>query len=248
MSNVNFAGKVALITGAAVGIGRATALLMAERGADLVLLDVNAQKLAAVKEECEKFDRKVEIFACDVSDEAEVGKTVGEAIERFGKIDVLVNNAALWRSFTPFLELSTDEWHRFFNINVFGTVFVTKAVLPCMVAQNWGRVINVASVAGVYGNAKMSHYSATKGAVISLTKALAKEMAACGVTVNAISPGTVTSSTNEDVDAVTPNELNYMGRTGSDRENAELICYLASDAAAYVSGQNIQIDGCRKKI
>ena len=106
----------------------------------------------------------------------------------------------------------------------------------------------MASVAGVYGNGNMTAYSATKGAVISLTKALAKEVADKGVTVNAVSPGSVSDSSDENVDAVTPSSLSYMGRTGSDRENANLICFLASEAASYISGQNIQIDGCRKKL
>ena len=245
---MDFNGRIALITGAAVGIGRAVALLLAERGADLCLLDINEEKLTAVQAECAAFGRDVRIFACDVSDEARVNAALSEALAHFGRIDLLVNNAALWRQSATFLELSTADWRKFFDINLFGTVFVTKAVLPTMIEHHYGRIVNVGSVAGVYGNRKMSHYSATKGAVISLTRALAKEVAEDGVTVNAVSPGTVTSSTNEDMDAVTPNELNYMGRTGSDRENAELICFLLSDAAAYISGQNIQIDGCRKKI
>lgn len=245
---MDFKENVALVTGAAVGIGRAVALQLAERGADLILLDVNYEKLTAVKAECERFGGKVLIFDCDVSNESQVSEIVAEAEAQLGKIDVLVNNAALWRCSIPFMELSTDTWHQFFNINVFGTVYVTKAVLPGMVARGYGRVINVGSVAGVYGNRKMTCYSATKGAVISLTKALAKEVAESGVTVNAVSPGTVSDSRDENIDAVFPNELSYMGRTGSDRENADLICFLAGKGAGYISGQNIQIDGCRKKI
>ena len=245
---MEFAGKVALITGAAVGIGRATALLLAERGADVILLDLNEEKLTAVKAECAAFGRDVQSFVCDISDEARVNEVIATAMAHFGRIDILVNNAALWRDSTPFTELSTDKWRQFFDINVFGTVYVTKAVLPSMVARGFGRVINVASVAGVYGNRKMTAYSATKGAVISLTKALAKEVAEHGVTVNAISPGSVSDSGNEDIDFVSPSDLPYMGRTGSGRENAELICYLASDAAGYISGQNIQIDGCRRRL
>ena len=116
-----------------------------------------------------------------------------------------------------------------------------------MIENGYGRIINVASVAGVYGNAKFTHYSATKGAVISFTKALAKEVADKGITVNAVSPGSVSLSKNRDIDYHVPTELSFMGRTGTDRENAEMICFLASDKASYTSGQNIQIDGCRKK-
>ena len=135
------------------------------------------------------------------------------------------------------------------DVNVFGTVYCTRAVLPDMIEAGYGRIINVASVAGVYGNANMVHYSATKGAVISMTRALAKEVADKGITVNAVSPGSVTSSeTNalDDLEATVPSQLAFMNRTGSPMENAHLICFLASDEAAYISGQNIQIDGCRK--
>ena len=245
---MEFEGKIALITGAAVGIGRATALQMAEGGADLVLLDLNGEKLERVKAECACFGRDVLTFACDVSNEALVNEVVAKALAHFDRIDILVNNAALWREFSPFTALSTDSWRKLLDVNVLGTVYVTKAVLPQMEQRGYGRVINVASVAGVYGNKNMTHYSATKGAIIAFTKALAKEMTPKGVTVNAISPGTVSDSGDENIDAVTPNELSYAGRTGSDRENADLICFLASDKAGYISGQNIQIDGCRKRI
>ena len=117
-----------------------------------------------------------------------------------------------------------------------------------MVKNGYGRIINVASVAGVYGNAKMSAYSATKGAVIAFTKALAKEVTSKGVLVNAVSPGSVSPSDISDIDHSQPSELSFMGRTGTDRENADLICFLASDKASYISGQNIQIDGCRKRM
>lgn len=129
-----------------------------------------------------------------------------------------------------------------------GVVYCTRAVLGQMIQNNYGRIINVSSVAGVYGNTNMVHYSATKGAPISFTKALAKEVVANNVLVNCVSPGSVSPSSNEDIDYSEQNELSYMGRTGTDRENANLICFLASDAASYISGQNIQIDGCRRKI
>lgn len=128
-----------------------------------------------------------------------------------------------------------------------GTVYFTKAVLPAMRENRYGKIINVASVAGVYGNANMVHYSATKGAVIAMTRALAKEVAVEGICVNAVSPGSVSPAENPDMDYYQPSELSFTGRTGTDNENAELICFLASDAASYISGQNIQIDGCRKK-
>ncbi|MBO5280446.1 MAG: SDR family oxidoreductase, partial [Clostridia bacterium] len=231
---MNFHKKTALITGAAVGIGRATALELAEYGADLILLDVNFEKLELLKKELKAYNGRVFIYSCDISDEACVNRVVKDALSHFGKIDILVNNAAIWRSHTMFVDLSVDEWKRYFDVNVMGTVYVTKAVLPCMLEQNYGRIINVASVAGVYGIKSMTHYSATKGAVISFTKALAKEVCDKGVLVNAVSPGSVSPSDNEDVNSHVPSPLSHMGRSGTDRENAELICFLASDRATYI--------------
>ena len=244
---MDFKGKVALITGAAVGIGRATAILMAERGASLVLVDINKEGLENLREELAKYTDSVMIFTCDVSDEQQVKEAVGTAEEKFGKIDILVNNAALWRCWSSFIETSVDEWKKYLDVNIMGVVYFTRAVLPQMIKNHYGRIINVASVAGVYGNANMVHYSATKGALISMTKALAKEVSAEGVLVNAVSPGSVSPSDNPDIDYTQESALSFVGRTGSVRENAELICFLASDAASYISGQNIQIDGCRKK-
>lgn len=245
---MEFSEKVALITGASVGIGRAVALRLAEQGADLILLDIDIEKLMLLRKELEPFGRKVLTYQCDVSEEQRVNHVIAEAEEAFGKIDILINNAAVWRDSVPFTEASTELWRRYFDINVMGVLYCTKAVLGGMLQKGYGRIINIASVAGVYGNRRMVHYSATKGAVISMTKALAKEVAEQGVTVNCVSPGTVSSSKNEDIDSFTPSELNYMGRTGTDRENADLICFLASDQASYIAGQNILIDGCRKKI
>ena len=243
--NVNH--KVALVTGAAVGIGRATAILLAQNGASLVLVDINEEKLALLKEELSAYGDKVLSLVCDVSDEEGVYRVVEESLRVFGRIDILVNNAALWRSKACFLDTTTEEWKRYIDINVMGTVYFAKAVLPSMLAHSWGRIINVASVAGVYGNANMAHYSATKGAVIAFTKALAKEVTDKGVLVNSVSPGSVSTSENSDIDFTKESQLSFMGRTGSDRENANLICFLASEEASYIAGQNIQIDGCRKK-
>lgn len=244
---MDFKDKVALVTGASVGIGRAVALKFAQNGAKVVLLDIDFEKLESVKKEIEEYTKDVLIFNCDVSDEENVYEVVRKAEEVFGKIDILVNNAALWRCWNTFVETSTDVWRKFIDVNIMGVVYATKAVLPGMLERNYGRIINVSSVAGVYGNANMTHYSATKGAVISMTKALAKEVTDKGVLVNCVSPGSVSPSDNPDINYSKPSELSFMGRTGTNAENANLICFLASDEATYISGQSIQIDGCRKK-
>lgn len=243
-----FNGKVALVTGAAVGIGRATALLFAEGGAKTVIIDLNYEKLGKVKKEIEDLGGEALAYECDVSDEEKVYEVVKDAEEHFGKIDVLVNNASLWKNFSAFAETSTELWRKYLDVNVMGTVYFTKAVIDGMINRGFGRIINVASVAGVYGNRNMSFYSASKGAVISFTKALAKEVITNGVTVNSVSPGSVSSSDIDDIDHTAPSDLSHIGRTGSDRENAELILFLASDAASYISGENVIIDGCRKKL
>ncbi len=245
---MNMNGRVALVTGAAAGIGKAVALKLAEYGAKLILLDVNLEKLQVLQEELSQYTSEVLIERCDISDEACVEKVVAKATERFERIDILVNNAAIWRGWMETVDTPSEVWKRFLDVNVMGTVYMTNAVLRGMQERRWGRIINVASVAGVYGIRRMAPYSASKGAVISMTKALAREVAEFGITVNSVSPGTVSPAENEDVNYTEPNSMSYMGRTGSGNENAELICYLASDAAAYISGENMIIDGCRKTL
>ncbi len=244
---MNFKGKTAIITGAAVGIGRAVALLLAKDGANVVIADIDEGALKITEEELKEITENVLALRCDVSDPEAVIDCVAKTNERFGKIHILINNAAIWRIKGSFSETSVDVWKKVFDINLMGTVYFTKAVIDQMTENGYGRIINVASVAGVYGNANMVHYSASKGAVIALTKSLAKEVSHLGITVNAVSPGSVSPADHRDIDYTAPTPLSFIGRTGSDRENADLICFLASDKASYISGQNIQIDGCRKK-
>ncbi|MBO7187883.1 MAG: SDR family oxidoreductase [Clostridia bacterium] len=240
--------KVAIVTGASVGIGRATALKMAQNKAKLVLVDVNEEKLKEVEKEVTALGAQCLSITLDVSNEKQVYSAVEKVIEKFGRVDILVNNAALWRNFEPFIEIPFEKWEKFLQINVMGVVYFTKAVLKGMIENGYGRIVNVASVAGVYGNANMSMYSATKGAVISFTKSLAKEVAGSGVIVNAVSPGTVSPSDNLDTDYYEETDRCYRGRTGTAMENADLICFLSSEKNGYVVGQNIQIDGSRRMV
>ena len=243
-----FKGQTVLITGAAVGIGRAAAMKFAQKGAKVVLVDVNQDKLEITKKELLEYSDDVLAFICDVSDINSVNQVVEQVFEVFGKVDILINNAAIWREWGIFEEAPIEQWNRYFDINVMGTVYFTRAVIGRMKENKFGRIINIASVAGVYGKAKMVEYSATKGAVIAMSKALAKEVASYGITVNSIYPGSVSPSENPDPNFFKESELAFMGRTGTNMENAHLICFIASREADYISGQNIQIDGCRKSM
>ena len=241
---MKFEGKTALVTGASIGIGRATAEQFAKNGADVILVDMNEKGLEEVKASLEPTGRRILSYTCDVADEERVKFVVKDAIEKLGKIDILINNAGIWRRYMPFTETTSDMWKSFINVNILGTMYFAHEVLPGMLSRGWGRIVNIGSVAGVYGNANMADYSMTKGAVIAFTHALAKEVTEKGVTVNCVSPGSVSNVQ----DVPEPSELSFMGRSGTHTENANLICFLASDDASYISGQNYQVDGCRKKM
>ncbi len=200
---MEFSGKTVLITGAAVGIGRACALQFANSGANVVLVDLNKEMLAETENEIKNITDNCLAITCDVSNNDHVISAVEKANNRFGRIDILVNSAALWRGHSLFSDTDLDVWRKFIDVNILGTVYFTKA--------------------------------------------LAKEVTDKGITVNAVSPGSVSPADNRDIDFSKPSDLSFMGRTGTGRENADLICFLASEKAGYISGQNIQIDGCRKK-
>lgn len=243
---MRFSGKTAIVTGAARGIGRAVALKFAMEGARVVAIDINTEELCRLKGELEEYTKEVLCFECDISDETRVNAVASEVLEKFKNVDILVNNAALWKYHCSFVDVPTEMWKKFFDVNVMGTMYVTRAFLGNMIENNYGRIINVASVAGVYGLNSMAPYSATKAAVIAMTKSLAKEVVKKGILVNSVSPGSVSPGENLDYNSYVESPLPFIGRTGTDMENANLICFLASDEASYISGQNIQIDGCRK--
>lgn len=241
---MKFCNKVALITGAASGIGRATAHQMAQQGADLIVTDIDTNGLITLQEEITAMGRTCHMYPCDIANETAVREMVASAVDKMGHIDILVNNAGIFREgCMPFDEQNTAIWKRKIDINIYGVLYTTHAVLPHMYAQRYGRIVNIASVAALYGIPHMTDYSMTKGAVLSFTYALAKEAAAYGVAVNAMSPGNIGS---KDTDG--GNSLSYLDRRGEPAECAKVICFLASDDASWVSGVNFTADGCRKKL
>ena len=241
---MDFTGKIAIVTGGAIGIGSAVVRKLAENGAAVFAMDVNEAQLATMRNDLQDIGSNVITRVCDVTCEEQVRSVIAEVLGRYGKVDILVNNAGIWRAHNgPFVNSQSEFWKQKIEVNILGTMYMTHEVLPGMIERQYGKIINLGSVAGVYGNGGMADYSMTKGALIAFTSALAKEVTQRGVLVNAVSPGSVS-----DDEGVIPSELSFMGRTGSHQENANLICFLASEEASYIAGQNIQIDGCRKKM
>ena len=242
---MKLSGQTALVTGVGQGVGRATALELALNGAAVIGVDFDEELLRDTMKEVATLGVQSKGFVCDVADEEQVRNVCAQALAEFGRVDILVNNAGLWRTaWGRFLDTDSGLWKRLIDVNILGTMYFTHALLPKMVENHYGRVINVGSVAGEHGLAHGVPYSMTKGAVSAFTKALAKDMGTSGVTVNSIVPGMI-RSTEQDGDMFT--DVNAVQRRGLPEECAKLIAFLASDDASYITGQNYAIDGGRFK-
>lgn len=233
---MRFENKIVIVTGASIGIGKACALQFAKEGAVVLAVDIKG---------IDYVNENITEYICDVSDEAAVNKTVEDILKNYGRVDVLVNNAGIWRTDNfPFKDSKSEYWKKKINVNILGTMYFTHAVINSMIERRYGRIINLGSVAGVYGNAGMADYSMTKGAIHSFTVALAKEVTEYGITVNSVSPGNVKDTPeSKDIPA-----LSYANRSSTPDEIANVIAFVASDDASWVSGQNYIVDGCRKKL
>lgn len=233
--------KTVLITGASRGIGAETARLFADNGYK-VIINYNSSR-----EKAEKLAAETGGFAvkADVSDISETEKMVSEIIEKFGKIDVLVNNAGI--SVTgPFDMISSEDARKIFDINVFGTLNCTKFVLPHMIRRKYGKIVNVSSMWGETGASCEVHYSATKAAIIGFTKALAKEVGPSGINVNCVAPGLIMTEMNSCYSAEEIEEIIEeipVGRCGSTRDAAESVFFLASEKAGFITGQVLGVNG-----
>ena len=238
--------QVVFVTGGSRGIGKAIALKYAENGYNVVVNYVSEKtNIGELKNEFEKYGIESLIVKADVSKAEEIENVVKQAIEKFEKIDVLVNNAGITRD-TLLMRMKEEDFDKVIEINLKGTFLVTKAIIPYMIKKRSGRIINLSSVVGVTGNAGQSNYSASKAGIIGFTKSIAKELASRNIRANAVAPGFIdTDMTNVLLDDVKAN-INAqipMRRMGTAREVANVVYFLGSEESSYITGQVINIDG-----
>ncbi len=239
-------GKVALVTGASRGIGRAIALRLAQAGADVIVNYAGSEAAAAeTVAKIKELGREAVMIKANVGNSEEVNEMFKQALERFGKLDILVNNAGITRD-NLIMRMKEEEWDDVIETNLKGVFNCIKAATRPMMKQRGGRIINITSVVGVLGNAGQANYVAAKAGVIGLTKTTARELASRGITVNAVAPGFI----DTDMTAKLPDEVKEsllsqipLGRLGQAEDIAEVVCFLASDAAGYMTGQTLHVDG-----
>jgi len=238
-------GRIALVTGASQGIGRACAVELARAGATVVLAARNEVKLAEAVAEIEAAGGQAAAIPLDVASEESIKAGAKAVLERFGKVEILVNNAGITRDGLA-MAMKRADWDAVLGTNLTGAFLLTQAVLRPMLKNRWGRIINVSSVVGRTGQAGQVNYAASKAGLIGLTRSLAREVASRGITVNAVAPGYIetamTAVLDEKVRAAMMAEI-PLGRAGTDVEVAQSVAFLASDAAGYITGQVLDVNG-----
>lgn len=236
--------KVALVTGGSRGIGKACALELAKAGCDVVInFAGNAEAAAKTVEELKALGSNSESYKFDVSNQAEVDENIAKIVEKYGRIDVLINNAGITRD-DLFIRMGEDKWNAVINTNLNSAFYVSKPVVKLMMKQRSGAIVNMSSVVGLYGNAGQANYSAAKAGLIGFTKSVAREVAARGVRVNAIAPGFIESDMTDAIPEKMKDAMIAqvpMKRIGQAEEVAEVAAFLASQE--YLTGQTIAIDG-----
>ncbi len=237
--------KVALVTGAARGLGQAIAVKLAEADADVALCDLNAEWLEETAGKVRATGRRAECYGMNVAEGDSVAEGVKAITKDFGKIDILVNNAGITKD-GLIMRMSEDDWDAVLNVNLKGTFLCTKAVMRGMMKQRSGAIVNIASVIGLMGNAGQANYAASKGGVISFSKTVAKELASRNVRCNAVAPGFIRTAMTDALDEEVQGkmkELIPLSRFGEPEDVANVVLFLASDASAYVTGQVISTCG-----
>ena len=239
------AGRIALVTGASQGIGRACALELARRGASVALAARNLDKLGEVGAEITAAGGTAHAFALDVASEESIKECAKAVVAHFGAVNILVNNAGITRDILA-MRMKRKDWDDVLTTNLTGTFLMTQAVMSQMVKNRWGRIINITSVVGETGQAGQANYAASKAGLIGLTKSLARELASRTITVNAVAPGYIETAmtavlTDEQKAAMTSQVP--LGRAGTDRDIAAAVAFLASDGAAYITGHTLDVNG-----
>jgi 3-oxoacyl-[acyl-carrier protein] reductase len=238
-------GKTALITGGGSGIGRGIGQVFAQAAANIIVNDIDQERAARVATELRDLGTEAIAIKADVADTAQVNRMVEEGLNRFGKIDILINNAGIGVG-VLFSQMSKEEWDGMFAVHVGGAFNCTRALIQPMIDQSWGRIINISSVAGLTGEKGLVHYSAAKAALLGFTKSLAREVAKYNITVNAIAPGLIDTPLAA---SMRPDlwerlvKLSLIRRPGAPVDIAYACLYLASDEASFVTGQIISPNG-----
>ena len=240
-----FEGRVSIVTGASQGIGEAIARDLASEGSTVVLVDVQMEKLEAVARTIVEAGGRADPRQVDVADTAAVESVVAAAAAAHGRIDHLVNNAGITRD-GLLMRMKEEDWDAVLRVNLKGTFNFSKAVIRPMIAAKYGRIVNIASVAGLMGNAGQANYAASKAGVIAFARSLAREVAARGITVNAVAPGYVTTAMTEGLPEDVKKaflEIIPMKKFGLPKDVASAVKFLVSDEAAYITGQVVSVNG-----
>ena len=241
----NLTDKVAIVTGASRGIGEAIAKQLSSCGAKIILIARNSDQLVAVKETIISNGGIAESMAGDVSNLNSISEIVTNTIDKWGQIDILVNNAGIARD-NIIMRMKEDDWDSVMNINLKGCFNGIKSVARPMIKNKTGRIINITSVVGQIGNAGQSNYAASKAGIMGLTISMAKEFGSRNITVNAVAPGYITTDMTNELNDEVKEQLKSsipLGRLGTPDDVANLVCFLASDEAGYITGQTFNVDG-----